>query len=96
MEQKNKVTQKNYEKASRLLGDLFEINSVLIEQIYCHIQKNGIGSFLNNPEAFGFSPDMVEKLDAVGMVLYGMGEKPLPVVQNSKEPEGGMIYARKL
>ena len=88
MKKKTDFMQKDYERVSRLLGDLFEVNSDIIEQIYCHIQKNGI--------AFGFSPDVVEKLNAVGMVLYGIGEKSLSDVQNTKDRGGGVIYARKL
>lgn len=85
MKKKNDFTQKDYERVSRLLGDLFEVNSDIIEQIYCHIQKNGIGSLLNHPEASGFSPNVVEKLEAVGMVLYGIGEESLSDVQNTKD-----------
>jgi hypothetical protein len=96
VKKKTDFMQKDYERVSRLLGDLFEVNSDIIEQIYCHIQKNGIGSFFNHPEAFGFSPDVVEKLNAVGMVLYGIGEKSLSDVQNTKDRGGGVIYARKL
>ncbi|MEN3005966.1 hypothetical protein [Dehalobacterium formicoaceticum] len=96
MEQKNSFTQRDYERASRLLGDLFEVNSDIIEQICCHIQKNGIVSFFNTPNTFDFSPDIAEKLEAVGMVLYGMGEESLAVVQNFKEPKGGVIYERNL
>ncbi len=96
MEQKNTFTQRNYKKASQLLGDLFETNSDIVEQINCHIQGNGIGNFFKNLESFGFPVDIAEKLDAVGMVLYGIGEQSLPVVQNPKEPKGGVTYEKKL
>ncbi|SHH68581.1 hypothetical protein [Desulfosporosinus lacus] len=96
MEQINIIMQKDYERATLLLGDLFEIDSDIIEQINCCIQNYGIGSFFKNLKTFDFPADVAEKLNAVGMVLYGMSEESLPVAQIFKEPKGGAIYEKKL
>jgi hypothetical protein len=96
MEQKNMFKQKDYELVSLLLGDLFEVDSDIIEQINCCIQKYGVSSFLENFRTFDFPADIAEKLDAVGMVLYGMNEELLPVTKNSQRPKGGVIYEKKL
>lgn len=96
MEQMNIFNQKDYEKVSLLLGDLFEVDSDIIERISCCIQKYGVSSFLENSRTFDFPADIAEKLDAVGMVLYGMNEELLPVTQNSQRPKGGVTYEKKL
>jgi hypothetical protein len=96
MEQKNIFKQKDYKRISQLLGDLFEVDSAIIERINCCIQNYGVGGFFNNLNTFDFPADVAEKLEAVGMVLYGMGEESMTVIQNFKEPKGGVIYERKL
>lgn len=88
MEQDIAFNQRDYEKASRLLGDLFEVDSDSIEQIKCCIRHHGAGSFLKNLETFDFSEDVAEKLNAVRMVLYGMGEEVLTDIQKYEEPKG--------
>lgn len=92
----NLLKQKDYEKVSLLLGDLFEVDSDVIEQINYCIQNYGVSSFFDNFRTYNFSADVVEKLNAVGMVLYGMNEELLPMGHISHEPKGGVIYEKKL
>lgn len=75
MKQVTDIKQKNYERASQLLGKLFEVNSDITQQINCYIQHYGTGSFFKKLEAFDFSEDVLKKLMAVRMVLFGMGEE---------------------
>jgi hypothetical protein len=89
MEQDIIIKQKNYERASRLLGELFEVDSDITEQINRCIQHYGASRFFKNLEAFDFSEDVVEKLKAVRMVLFGMGEEDMTAIQKHEEPKGG-------
>lgn len=96
MEQDITIKQKNYERASRLLGELFEVDSDITEQINRCIQRYGVGEFFKNLEAFDFSEDVLEKLEAVRMVLFGMGEevmtdilKDSSGIQKLEEQKGG-------
>ena len=70
--------QKDYERASQLLGRLFEVDSDITEQISRCIQYYGAVEFFKNLESFDFSADVFEKLDAVRLVLFGMGEEVMP------------------
>lgn len=81
MEQNMTTKQKNYERASSLLGELFDTTSDITEQINGCIRHNGVSKFFENLEAFDFSGEVLEKLQAVKMVLYG--------VEEAKEPDGG-------
>lgn len=96
MEEHIPIRQKHYEKASNLLGKLFEVDSDITEQINRSIQLYGADDFFNNLEAFGFSSDVFEKLQAVRVVLYGMGEETMKDMQKDSsqiwkhnKPEGG-------
>lgn len=96
MEEHIQIRQENYEKASQLLGKLFEVDSDITEQINLCIQRYGAGNFFNNLEAFEFSSSIYEKLQAVRMVLSGMGEETIKDMQEdgadtwkSEKPEGG-------
>ncbi len=42
------------------------------------LQYNGAEAFFKNLESFDFSADVFEKLDAVRLVLFGMGEEVMP------------------
>lgn len=77
MEQSAAIKQKNYERASRLLGELFDAASDITEQINCCIQHNGVGGFFENLEAFDFSREVLEKLEAVKVVLFGLSEETI-------------------
>lgn len=89
MEKDIAFKQRDYERASRLLGELFEVDSDITEQINYCIRCHGIGRFFKNLETFDFSEDVVEKLKAVRMVLYGMGEEVMTDIQKHEEPKGG-------
>lgn len=96
MEEHIPIRQEHYEKASHLLGKLFEVDSDITEQINLCIQRYGADNFFNNLEAFGFSSAVFEKLQAVRMVLYGMGEETMKDMQKDSsqiwkhnKPEGG-------
>lgn len=90
MEQDININRKNYEKASRLLGELFEADSGITEQISRNIQHYGAGRFFKSLETFDFSEDVLEKLQAVRMVLFGMGEEEMTAVQMHEETKGGV------
>lgn len=75
MEQ-NQFRQKDYERAARLLSDLFEAGSDVTVKLYAQMEQNGIDSFFDNLKPADFPDDVAEKLTAVRMVLHGMGEIP--------------------
>jgi len=89
MGQNTGIKRKGYERASLLLGELFEVDSDITEQINRCIQQYGAGGFFKNLEAFDFTGDVIEKLKAVRMVLFGMGEEFITDIQKHKEPKGG-------
>lgn len=72
MEQNTAIKQKNYERASQLLGELFDAGSDITDQINCCIQHNGVDGFFENLGAFDFSGEVLEKLEAVKVVLLGL------------------------
>ena len=53
--------QKNYERASRLLGELFEVDSDITEQINRRIRQYGAGAFFQNLGTFDFPEDVLQK-----------------------------------
>lgn len=89
MKQESAMKQKDYERASLLLGKLFEVDSDITEQINWCIQHYGANGFFKNLEAFDFSEDVFEKLKAVRMVLFGMSEEAVPDLQKLEKPGGG-------
>lgn len=84
MLQDNTIKQKDYDRASQLLGKLFEVDSDITEQISRCIQYYGAAGFFKNLETFDFSEDVFEKLNAVRLVLFGMGEEVMPDVFNDE------------
>jgi len=66
MEQEPAIKQKNYERASQLLGRLFEVDSDITEQINRCLQDYGAKGFFRNLESFDFSEDVFKKLKADG------------------------------
>ncbi len=86
MEQEPAIKQKDYERASRLLGRLFEVDSDITEQINRCLQYYGANGFFRNLESFDFSEDVFEKLKAVRMVLFGMGEEAVLNLQKLEKP----------
>ena len=89
MKQESAMKQKDYERASRLLGKLFEVDSDITEQMNRCLQDYGANGFFKNLEAFDFSGDVFEKLKAVRMVLVGMGEEAATDLQKLEKPGGG-------
>ncbi|WP_353852776.1 hypothetical protein [Dehalobacter restrictus] len=97
MEQNTAIKQKDYERASQLLVRLFEVDSDITEQINRCLQDYGANGFFRNLKSFDFSEDVFEKLKAVGMVLFGMGEeaavtgmpKNTPEIRKPEKPKGG-------
>ena len=75
MLQDKKINQKDYERASQLLGKLFEVDSDITVQINRCIECYGIQQFFKTIETFDFSEDVLEKLEAVRLVLFGLGEE---------------------
>ena len=73
---KNK--QSNYERASQLLGKLFEVDSDIVEQINTGISHNGIRGFFKNLDAYDFTGEVYDKLTAVRLMLFGTGAEPMP------------------
>jgi len=88
MKQESAIKQKDYERASQLLGRLFDVDSDITEQINRCLQDYGANGFFRNLETFGFSEDVFEKLKAVRMVLFGMGEEAVPDLQKLEKPGG--------
>lgn len=89
MEQEPAIKQKDYERASRFLGRLFDVDSDITEQINRCLLDYGANGFFRNLGTFDFSEDVFEKLKAVRMVLFGMGEEAVPDLQKLEKPEGG-------
>lgn len=85
MEQDHVTRQKNYERASLLLGELFKVDSDITGQINTCIQQYGVGIFFKNLENFDFSRDVLGKLEAVRMVLFGIGVET--AMTDTPEPE---------
>ena len=54
MKQESAIKQKDYERASRLLEKLFEVDSDITEQINRGLQDYGANGFFRNLETFGF------------------------------------------
>ncbi|MHB1454216.1 MAG: hypothetical protein ACYCYM_09745 [Saccharofermentanales bacterium] len=68
------IREQNYEKASELLGRLFGSAPDVAGQINSCIKANGVAMFFDCLDRYEFSPDILEKLQAVRSVLYGLEE----------------------
>ena len=77
------IREQNYDKASELLGKLFDATSDVSDQIRSYIRTNGVSRFFDNLSDYDFSPDVVEKLQAVRDVLYGLDREMLLVGDGS-------------
>jgi len=73
-----KVKQSNYERASQLLGKLFDVDSDIVEQINTGISHNGIRGFFKNLDAYDFSGNVYDKLTAVKRMLFATRMEPMP------------------
>lgn len=98
MLQDKKINQKDYERASQLLGRLFEVDSDITVQINRCIECYGVQEIFKNIETFDFTQDVLEKLNAVRLVLFGLGEEVISeelieelCKQQSGIPEGGGV-----
>lgn len=72
MTNKNQIKSTDYEKASKLLAKLIDADSDLTEQINNLIKQQGVAKFFKNLEKHELSPDILEKLQAVRLVLLGL------------------------
>lgn len=93
------IKQKDYERASSLLGKLFAFDSDITDEINKCIQINGVEGFFKKLESFDFSPDVYEKLNAVRLILFGLGEdvlNPESIDIKLKTLEGGAGFEAKL
>ena len=68
------INQEDYERASLLLGKLFEVETDITDQIKVCMVHYGIEGFFKNLETFDFSSEVFEKLESVRMILFGLGE----------------------
>jgi hypothetical protein len=73
MTNKNQIKSTNYEKASKLLSKLVDADSDAAEQINSMIRQQGIARFFKNLNKQELSPEVLEKLQAVKLVLFGLG-----------------------
>lgn len=93
------IKQGDYERASSLLGKLFTFDSNILDKIKKYIQINGVEGFFKKLESFDFAPYVYEKLNAVRLVLFGLGEDvlyPESVDIKLKALEGGAGFEAKL
>lgn len=67
-----KIKYSDYERASQLLGKLFEVDTDVTEEINRYIQHYGVSDFFKNLENLDFSASVFKKLNAVRLVLFGM------------------------
>jgi hypothetical protein len=80
MEQDFKKRDSSCDEACKSLGKLISVDQETTRLIREQISKNGVQYFFENLENFGFSPDNLEILESIRLVLIGMGDlKPLDV-----------------
>lgn len=72
MTNKNQIKTIEYEKASRLLSKLIDADSDIADQINTLVQRQGVANFFKNLKKQELSPDVLEKLQAVKLVLRGL------------------------
>lgn len=90
-----KIKQRDYERASQLLGKLFDVDSDIVKQINTRIHHNGICEFFKNLDAYDFTNDVHEKLTAIRQILFGERTEAMPkylldeYVTKCDAPEGG-------
>lgn len=72
MTNKNQIKSTEYEKASRLLSKLIDADSDIADQINTLVQRQGVANFFKNLKKQELSPDVLEKLQAVKLVLRGL------------------------
>ncbi|TCX53616.1 hypothetical protein [Dehalobacter sp. 14DCB1] len=92
------VKQEDYERASLLLGKLFEVETDITDQINTCMGHYGIEGFFKNLETFDFTADVFGKLDAVRMVLFGLGEEVVSkgFIARMIGVKGGLGHEEKL
>ena len=73
-----KIKQRDYERASQLLGDLFDVEADIVSQIKNGIRHNGLSEFFKNLDAYDFPQEVSEKLSAVRQVLFGTRTEEMP------------------
>lgn len=98
MNQNKTIKQEDYQRASLLLGKLFEVETDITDQINTCMGHYGVEGFFQNLETFDFSAEVFEKLDAVRMVLFGLGEEVVPkgFIEKMTGAKGGQGHEEKL
>lgn len=72
-----KIKYENYQKASELIGKLFDVESDITSYISQCIEHNGVEKFFRNIELFEFDKDVYKKLCAVRFILLGVAENSM-------------------
>ena len=98
MNQNKIIKQADYERASLLLGKLFEVEADSTDQINMCMGHYGIDEFFKNLETFDFSVDVFKKLEAVRMILLGLEEDAASKERIEKiiGVKGGLGHEEKL
>lgn len=68
---RKQIQNSDYERASKQLSKLIDADCDVAQQINNCIQHYGVVKFFTKLDTFEFSPEIVEKLRAVKVVLYG-------------------------
>lgn len=77
MEQVRITRQENYDKASSLLGEIFDASSDIVEQINYCMRNNGIRAFFENLDDYDFHGEVLEKLRALKILLFELSEEAI-------------------
>lgn len=92
-----KIKQSNYERASQLLGKLFDVDSDIVEQINTGISHNGIRGFFKNLDAYDFTGEVYSKLTTVRHMLFATRTESMPKyllhehISKYDSAEGGVL-----
>ena len=98
MNQNKTIKQEDYERASLLLGKLFEVETDITDLINVCMGHYGIEGFFENLETFDFSVDVFKKLETVRMILLGLEEDAASKERIKKiiGVKGGLGHEEKL
>jgi len=69
MNNKKQIKNQDYANASKLLSSLIGAEAKVEQQINNYIQHYGVTNIFSKLDAFGFAVDIVEKLNAVKVIL---------------------------
>lgn len=71
MNRENKIKSNEIKKAALLMSRLIEFDSDVEKDINGYISRYGITYFFNNLETFELSSDIIFKLQALRVILFG-------------------------